>query len=65
MKTYLTRKDAESILDVINKLSDHDVFLLEVDNSSGIGSTITLTVDINYNNLAGKFITEIGSIDNW
>jgi hypothetical protein len=65
MKTYLTRKDAESILDVMNKLSDHDVFLLEVDNSSGIGSTITLTVDINYNNLAGKFITEIGSIDNW
>ena len=65
MKSYITRKDAESILDAMNKLSDHDVFLLEVDSSSGIGSTITLTVDINYNNLAGKFITEIGSVDNW
>lgn len=65
MKSYITREDVQGILNTINQLPDHDVFLLEVDSSSGIGSTITITVDVIHNNLAGKFTTEVGSVDNW
>jgi hypothetical protein len=65
MKNYITRQDALEILAVMNQLPDHDAFLLEIDNSSGIGSTITLTTDIIHNNVAGKFTVDIGSVDRW
>jgi hypothetical protein len=65
MKTYLHRETAEKMLEVMNQFPDHEVFLLEVDNSSGIGSTVTLTVDIIYNNVAGKFAVEVEGIQNW
>lgn len=44
---------------------DHDVFLLEVDNSSGIGTSVSLTIDIMHNNIGGKFTTIIEDNDNW
>jgi hypothetical protein len=65
MKEYITRLDAEAILNVMNQLPDHDAFLLEIDNLSGIGSRISLTTDIIHNNLAGKFTVEIDTIDSW
>lgn len=65
MKAYISRQDAEAVLAAMKHLSEHDVFVLEVDNSSGIGSTITLTVDIIHNNLAGKFTTEVCGVENW
>lgn len=65
MKSYITREDVKAVLNAMNQLPDHDVFLLEIDNSSGIGSTITLTIDIIHNNLPGKFTTEVAGVDNW
>jgi len=65
MKDYITRQDAEAILSVMNQLPDHDAFLLEIDNLSGIGTSINLTTDIIHNGLAGKFTVEINTIDNW
>lgn len=63
--TYLMRSTAEKILYVMNQLPDHDAFLLEIDSSSGIGSTITLAVDIVHNNIPGKFVVEVEGSDNW
>lgn len=63
--TYLMRSTAEKILEVMNQLPDHDAFLLEIDNSSGIGSIVTLAVDIVHNNIPGKFVVEVEGPDNW
>lgn len=63
--TYLMRSTAEKILFVMNQLPDHDAFLLNIDNSSGIGATVTLTVDIVHNNIPGKFVVEVEGTDNW
>ena len=63
--TYLMRSTAEKILFVMNQLPDHDAFLLDIDNSSGIGTTITLAVDIVHNNIPGKFVVEVEGSDNW
>ena len=63
--TYLMRSTAEKILFVMNQLPDHDAFLLDINNSSGIGSTITLAVDIVHNNIPGKFVVEVEGSDNW
>jgi len=63
--TYLMRSTAEKILFVMNQLPDHDAFLLDINNSSGIGSTITLAVDIVHNNIPGKFVVEVEGSENW
>jgi hypothetical protein len=63
--TYLMRSTAEKILFVMNQLPDHDAFLLDIDNSSGIGTTITLAVDIVHNNIPGKFVVGVEGSDNW
>jgi hypothetical protein len=65
MNTYIHRETVQKILDVMDKFPDHDVFKLDVDNSSGIGSTITLTVDVLYNSCAGKFTVEVEGSENW
>jgi hypothetical protein len=65
MKTYLTRKLAKKVVDAMAEFPDHDVFLLEVDNSSGIGINVSLTIDIMHNNIGGKFTTIIEDTDNW
>ena len=59
------RSTAEKILFVMNQLPDHDAFLLDINNSSGIGSTITLAVDIVHNNIPGKFVVEVEGSENW
>jgi hypothetical protein len=65
MKTYITRKLAKKIVDTMKEFPDHDVFLLEIDTSSGIGSTVSLTIDIMHNNIGGKFTTTVEDTDNW
>jgi hypothetical protein len=62
---YFMRSTAEKILFVMNQLPDHDAFLLNIDNSSGIGSTVTLAVDIVHNNIPGKFVIEVEGSENW
>jgi len=63
--TYLLRSTAEKILYVMNQLPEHDAFLFDMNSSSGIGTTITLAVDIVHNNIPGKFVVEVEGSDNW
>jgi hypothetical protein len=62
---YLFRETAEKILYVMNHLPDHDAFYMEVDNSSAIGSKVTLEVDIIHNELPGRFRVEVQGTENW
>lgn len=65
MKNYILRTDVERMLEVMNKFPDHDAFLLDIDTSSGIGTSITLTVDVIHNTVAGKFTAEIAGVESW
>jgi hypothetical protein len=62
---YITKKDAEKILDVMNKFPEDTVYRLKMDNSSGIGSTMTLTVETTVEGFAGNFTVEISGVENW
>lgn len=62
---YILRQDVIKILQVMDKFPDHDAFLLDIDTSSGIGSAITLSVDIIHNNVPGKFIVTITGPESW
>ena len=63
--TYLVKRDAEKILYVMNRFPDQEAFLLETKSSSGIGTTITLTLDVIHNSIPGKFVVEIAGSENW
>jgi hypothetical protein len=65
MKTYISRQTIQQILKVMEQFPEQEVFELNLDNSSGIGSTVTLTVDVLYNSCAGKFTVEVQGTDNW
>jgi hypothetical protein len=62
---YITKKDAEKILDVMKKFPEDTVYRLKMDNSSGIGSTMTLTVETTVEGFAGNFTVEISGVENW
>jgi len=63
--SYILKQDAKAMLELMNKFPEHDAFLLNVDNSSGIGSTITLTIDVIVNDVAGKFTMEVTGSEAW
>lgn len=62
---YITKKDVEKILEVMNKFPNDTTYLLESDSSSGIGSTMTLTLQTTIEGLAGEFTVEIGGVEDW
>jgi hypothetical protein len=62
---FLTRKDIEKIKDVLNQFPDLDVFELEQDSSSGIGSVTSMTFAREINGLRGSFQIEVSGIENW
>jgi len=63
--SYILKQDAETMLELMNKFPDHDAFLLSIDSTSGIGSTITLTIDVIVNDVAGKFTMEVTGSEAW
>ena len=62
---YITKKDVEKILDVMNKFPKDTTYCLESDSSSGIGSTITLTLKTTVEGLSGEFTVEISGVEDW
>lgn len=62
---YITRKDVEKILAVMTEFDGAKSYLLEADNSSGIGSILTLTMDMDINNHPAKVKVEISGVENW
>ena len=64
MKTHILKQQVKDILDVMEKTND-DAFELHIDSSSGIGNTITVSTNIIYNGLVGKFVVEVVGNENW
>jgi hypothetical protein len=62
---FLTRKDIEKIKDVLDQFPDLDIFELEQDSSSGIGSVTSMTFAREINGLRGSFQIEVSGIENW
>ncbi len=59
------RKDIKKIQEVLDKFQDVDVFELEVDSGSGIGSIMTMTFAQEINGVRGSFDTEISGVEDW
>jgi hypothetical protein len=65
MKNYILREQVEQVLAVMNHFADHDAFLVDIDSSSGIGTTITLSLNIIHQGVAGKFTVDVTGPDTW
>ncbi len=62
---YITRKDVEKILAVMTEFDDAQSYCLEADNSSGIGSVLTLTMKMELHNRSAEVRVEITGVENW
>jgi hypothetical protein len=66
MKTmYLNRKDIEKINSVLDQFPDLEGFELNEENSSGIGSIVTMTFSREINGIMGAFTVEIAGVEQW
>ena len=62
---FLNRKDIEKIKGVLDQFPDLDVFELEQNTGSGIGSFTTMTFAREINGLRGSFEIEISGVEDW
>jgi len=62
---YLNRQEVEKILSVMIEFNDARSYLLESDNSSGIGSVLTLTMDMDINDRPAKVKVDIAGVETW
>ena len=62
---FLNRKDIEKIKDILDRCPDLDIFELEQDSSSGIGSLTTMTFAREINGLRGSFEIEVSGVEDW
>jgi hypothetical protein len=62
---YLNRKDIEKINSVLDQFPDLDRFELNEENSSGIGSIVTMTFSQEINGITGAFTIEIAGVEQW
>ena len=62
---FLNRKDIEKIKSVLDQFPDLDVFEIEQDSNSGIGSVTTMTFAREINGLRGSFEIEVSGVEDW
>jgi hypothetical protein len=62
---YITKEDIEKILTVMNEFDDARSYKLESDSSSGIGSTLTLTMAMEINGRDAQVKVEISGVESW
>ena len=62
---YITKKEVEKILAVMEEFPDAKNYKLEADNSSGIGSILTLTMNMDINGRNANVTVEIAGVENW
>jgi len=64
-KMFLHRKDIEKIKNVLERFPDVEVFELNADTSSGIGTIVTMTFAQEVNGMRGSFDVEISGVEAW
>lgn len=62
---YLTKKDVEKMLEVMDRFPEAKSFRLEQEGGSGIGTITTMTIDTNINGYEGEFTVEISGVEDW
>jgi hypothetical protein len=62
---YITRAEVEKILAVMEEFPDATRYKLEADNSSGIGSILSLTMDMIINDRNAKVKIDIAGVETW
>ncbi len=62
---YITKQEVEKILAVMNEFDDARSYRLEADNSSGIGSILTLNMDTDINNRPATVKVDISGVESW
>lgn len=62
---YITKQDVEKILSIMEEFPDAKSYLLESDNSSGIGSIVTLTLDMKVKDRDALVKFEIAGVEDW
>ncbi len=65
VKSFLHTEDIDRIKSLMEVLDYDGNFELEIDNSSGIGTTVTVHVPHSVNSLKGTFSYIISSVENW
>jgi len=62
---YITKEEVEKILTVMEEFPDARTYKLEADNSSGIGSILTLTMNMEINGRNANVRVDISGVENW
>lgn len=62
---YLHPDDVKMISEIMSEFPDADSFRLNSDSSSGIGTTMTLTVSTRINNRPAEVTFEISGVEDW
>ena len=62
---FLHRKDIEKIKNILERFPDVEVFELNADKSSGIGTIVTMTFAQEVNGMRGSFDVEISGVECW
>ena len=62
---YISIKEVEKILEVMEKFPDAASFELVEEGQSGIGSITSLIVHTNIGGMDGEFKVEISGVENW
>ena len=62
---YITKEEVQKILAVMEEFDDARSYKLEADNSSGIGSVLTLEMDMDIKGRNALVKVEIAGVENW
>ena len=62
---YITRTEVEKILTVMEEFPDAKSYKLEADNSSGIGSILTLTMEMKIKDRDAVVKVDIAGVETW
>jgi len=62
---YLHRDDIKRMMEIFEKFPDVEVAEITQDNSSGIGSHTTMTIETKVNDQTGRFEVVVSSVENW
>ena len=62
---YITRKDVEKVLAVMDEFPGAKSYRLDSERHSGIGSTLTLIMEMKLNERDATVSVEISGVENW
>jgi hypothetical protein len=62
---YITKEEVKKILAVMEEFPDAKSYILKSDSSSGIGSILTITMDMVINGRNAMVRVDISGVENW